>query len=504
MKRSDGTIEVRRGGSPAGSGERPRLGGVPRRVRLAAIVLITLFVAACGQGASDAPGHEASKGATADEASDARSVSESPDAKSSTAPPGPHSAAPVGPTRKPHVFVILVDTLRADSLGFAGYSRATSPRLDRWAARGFVFEQATTPAGWTRPAVVSLFSGLYPATHGVQDKEHVAPDEIMMLAEVFAQSGYDTAAFVTNFAVDRQFGCMQGFDTYRWFDKKVDSGPAAPKQLNYVPVGDIDSEIRDFLDGPHERPVFAYIHTTDPHFPYLPPPQYLKWGTDPRGRYDGEVLYTDSIIGGWLDLLAERGLLDESIVILTADHGEEFGEHGGTGHGITVFEECVRVPLVVWAPGLAPGRSRALVSLADVPPTLLEMAGVPAPPGFARQARSFRGLMTGGPAADWNRAYSELVYPSKGIAYALREGDEKVVHIVRDKVGRRQWTGLFDLRRDPSEQTNLTPSRAGRAGTLMQSLLAERDAHLALSVESRSEPLDEEATEKLRALGYIE
>ncbi len=418
--------------------------------------------------------------------------------------PGP-TRAPAGATPgRPNVFVFLVDTLRADALGFGGYERNTSPNLDRWAARGFVFTEATTPAGWTRPAVVSLFTGLYPASHGVQDKEHVGPPELLTLAEVFSAAGYETAAFVTNFAVDEQFGTMQGFERYRWFDKEVDSGPTAPKALNYVPAGDIDAEIRAFLSRDYERPVFAYVHTTDPHFPYLPPPAYLQWGADPRGLYDGEVRYTDTVIGGWLELLASRGLLENSIVVFTADHGEEFYEHGDDGHGSTVFQECARVPLVFWAPGLRPGTSEALVSLADIPPTLTEMAGVPAPPGFARQGRSMRALLTGGPAADWTWGYSELVYPSKGITFAYREGAERVVHIVRDKLGRRNWTGLFNVRRDPLEQQNLSPTSVDRTKAMLESMLAIRDRHLSTAIETRSEPLDDDARERLRALGYVD
>ena len=415
------------------------------------------------------------------------------------------AASPAMPPR-PNVIVLLVDTLRADALGFGGYSRDTSPRLDRWARQGVIFEQATTPAGWTRPAVVSLFTGLYPATHGVQDKDHVLPDKAVTLAEAFRSAGYRTQAFVTNYAVHQRFGTGQGFDTFRFFDKKIDAPADTPRKLNYVPAGAIDGEVRRFLAADDPRPFFVYIHTTDPHYPYLPPVEDLLFGTQPRDRYDGEVHYTDRILGGWLDLLAERGLLERSIVVLTADHGEEFHEHGYTGHGVTVFQECARVPLVLWAPGLSPGRRSELVSLADLAPTLLEAAALPAPPGFAAEGRSFwpiaRSDQSGG--AGWNWAYSELVYPSKGIAFAYREGPLRVMHIVDDKLGRRDQSYLFDVERDPFEQQNLASKQPEQLRRLREKMRAVRHAQQAGAFESQQQELDAEALEALRALGYVD
>ncbi|UCF69330.1 MAG: sulfatase [Acidobacteriota bacterium] len=422
--------------------------------------------------------------------------------------PAPTDNAPLAREilpERPNVIVLLVDTLRADGLGFGGYDKDTSPRLDAWASRGVVFDGATTPAGWTRPAVVSLFTGLNPASHGVQDKEHIVPDDLVTLAEVFRAGGYFTAAFVTNFAASHEFGCDQGFDKFRWFDKKIDSPPEVPKQLNYVPVGHIDEEIRAFFANPPRQPYFAYVHTTDPHYPYMPPVEYLKFGSSPRGRYDGEVRYTDEILGGWLEYLDELGALERSIVVLTSDHGEEFREHGGTGHGITVFEECVRVPLVVWAPGLTPGRRRALVSLADLGPTLLEAARVLPAAGFGRQGRSFWSVALGqDPPSGWSWAYHELVYPSKGITFAYREGPEKVVHIVQDRLGRSDRTYLFRVSEDPFEQNDLSQQLAERTAQLRDKMRAVRAEHERNARASVAQPLDEEAVEQLRAMGYID
>ncbi|RMF74893.1 MAG: hypothetical protein D6738_05235, partial [Acidobacteria bacterium] len=293
------------------------------------------------------------------------------------APAGRAPAAPAAPMPR-NLLVVLVDTWRADAAGFAGAARALTPELDRWAAGGVVFERATTPSGWTRPAVVSLFTGLYPATHGVQDKDHVAPDELVTLAEVLRARGWHTSAFVTNYAASDDFGLDQGFENFRFFEPE--RAPRPVRGRNYWSIGEIDPEVGAFLSGPPAEPFFVYIHTTDPHYPYVPPDEYRRFGSDPRDLYDGEVRYTDHVVATWLERLRRSGALERTVVVLTADHGEEFHEHGGEGHGITVFEECVRVPLVVWAPGLRPGRRDALVSLADLAPTLLEALGVPRPP----------------------------------------------------------------------------------------------------------------------------
>ncbi len=406
---------------------------------------------------------------------------------------------------RPNVIVFLVDTLRADALGFTGYDRPTSPRLDRWAERGVVFEEATTPAGWTKPAVMSLFTGLYAGTHGAEDKEHVASDELTTLAEVFAAAGYETAAFITNFAVSEKFGCTQGFERYRWFDKKVDARPGVSKKLNYVQVQDIDDEVRAYFEEPRDRPVFAYVHTTDPHIPYIPPAEYQVFGSSHRDRYDGEVLMTDRYVGGWLDLLAERGYLENSIIVFTADHGEEFLEHGAIGHGKTIFQEIARIPLVVWAPGLTPGRRDELVSLTDVAPTLVEAARVPAPPGFAAQGRSFWDVVAGEPGGTgWSWSYIDMVFRTKAVAFAYREGPEKVLHVQADAFGRRNVTALFDVAADPFEQVDLAARRPDRLRHLRQKMIELREMHMAAAVEAIEEPLTGDALERMRALGYAD
>jgi arylsulfatase A-like enzyme len=462
-------------------------GSMHRRRHVTLLLFVALACACaglgCGSGSEPAPDAGAGTEATAQQ------------------------PAPAARERLPNLVVFLVDTLRYDALGFTGAARATSPRLDRWAQQGAVFEAATTPSGWTRPAVVSLLTGLYPASHGVQDKDHVAPEALVSLAEVLGDAGYHTTAFITNFAVAEQFGIAQGFDQFVFLDKQESSEPL--RRRNYLPIGDVSPVVQEFLANPPREPFFLYVHTTDPHFPYEPPAGHRLFGQASRDRYDAEVRYTDEHVGAWLDLMRAEGLLDRSVVVFTADHGEEFLEHGGTGHGVTVFDECVRVPLVVWAPGVRPGRTRALVSLTDLGPTLLDAAGLRRPPGYAVQGRSFWELaqapgqrgVTG-----WEWAYSELFYPSKGIAFAYRERDHKLVHIVRDKRGRRDRSYLFDVARDPYEQRNLAERERERERVdhFGARLRAVRREHLANAVAEQRQKLEGEALERMRSLGYVD
>lgn len=464
-----------------------------RSAPVRAAVALAMGVAALA-GCSTEPDDSSSAGAAGKTASGVSG----PSGGSSSPEPG---AAP----QPPNLVVFLVDTLRADALGFAGYPKDVSPRLDAWAPRGAVFEQATTPSGWTKPAVLSLFTGLYPSTHGVQDKHHVASPELLTLAEVLGARGYHTAAFVTNFAASAEFGTDQGFSSFRFFDPDTEKPPSVPEALNYLPIGTISDRVESFLADPPAEPFFLYVHTTDPHYPYLPPERYRRFGDGSRARYDGEVRFTDDYIGSWLDRLDRSGRLRNSVVVLTADHGEEFREHGGTGHGVTVFAECVRVPLVLWGRGVLPGRRSQQVSLADLPRTLLQAAGLNAPAGFARQGRSFWPIVASGHAvASWSTGYSDLVYPTKGITFGYREGDHRVVRIVWDRWGREDTSYLFDVAEDPLEQRDLSGGRPELHRELLGKLESERRRHRRQAFEPLGPELDPDARRRLKALGYID
>lgn len=423
------------------------------------------------------------------------------------APPKPVPAATPSATEhaaRPNVVIFLVDTLRADAVTWGGATRPTTPKLQDWAETGAIFEQATTPAGWTRSAVASLFTGLYPAAHGVQDQTHVLPTSLTTLAEVFSTNGYATRAFVSNFAVAPQFGTDHGFQTFRFFDRKRDVAMPIDPKIGYVPIYFMDPEVKAFFERPPAEPFFAYVHTTDPHQPYRPPLEYLLWGRQNRDRYDGEVRFSDDFIAGWIDALRASGKLDNTIVVFTSDHGEEFKEHGGEGHGHTVFEEIVRIPLAMVGPGISAARHTEQVSLLDLAPTLLQLAGLQSPAEFGTQGRSFASLLSGaGSPQEWTHAYHELIYPSKGIAFAYREGNWKLVSIAQDSYGRKQQTLLYDLSADPGEQHDLSRKEPARLAAMRETLKQVRTRQLQAATPSQAVPLDPEAEERLRTLGYV-
>jgi arylsulfatase A-like enzyme len=405
---------------------------------------------------------------------------------------------------RPNVVIFLVDTLRADAVTWGGATRPTTPKLQAWAQGGAIFEQATTPAGWTRPAVASLFTGLYPAAHGVQDQAHVLPASLVTLAEVFSTNGYATRAFVSNFAVAPQFGTDHGFQTFRFFDRKRDVTMPIDPKIGYVPIFFMDPEVKAFFERPPAEPFFAYVHTTDPHQPYRPPLEYLLWGRQNRDRYDGEVRFSDDFIAGWIDALRASGKLNNTIVVFSSDHGEEFKEHAGEGHGHTVFEEIVRIPLVMVGPGISAARHTEQVSLLDLGPTVLQLAGLQQPAEFGTQGRSFASLLSGGGnPQEWDHSYHELIYPTKGIAFAIRVKNWKLVSIAQDSYGRKQQTLLYDLSVDPGEQHDLSSKEPARLAAMRETMKQVRTRQLQTATPSQTVPLDPEAEERLRTLGYV-
>jgi arylsulfatase A-like enzyme len=412
--------------------------------------------------------------------------------------------APKSANTPPNIVVFLVDTLRADAVGFGGSARETTPQLDRWSRDAAVYRHATTPAGWTRTAVISLFSALCPAAHGVQDERHSAADELLMLAEVLKQNGYLTQAFVSNFAVDARFGTAQGFDRFRFFDRKRDVPVPIDPAIGYVPIYFMNDEVERFFRTPPSQPFFAYVHTTDPHQPYRPPIEFLKFGRKNRDRYDGEVLFTDHFIAGWIETMRAAGVLDRTLVVFTSDHGEEFEEHGGAGHGHTLFEEIVRIPLAIAGPRVQAGQRDERVSLLDLGPTLLELAGLAAPPEFGGHGRSFAASLRGVAMSGWDHSYHELIYPTKGIAFALSDKRDKLLSIASDSYGRKELSLLFDLQTDPAEQHDRAKREPELSARLRERLKRERLVHQQRAINAHDVGLDAEALERLRTLGYVQ
>lgn len=367
-----------------------------------------------------------------------------------------------------NLILISIDTLRADHVGCYGYSRATTPRIDALAREGVVFDRTMSACCWTLPSHASMLTGLYPAFHSLQDDGVKLPDDVPTMAEKLRATGYHTLAVVSHVYVSSQFDLDRGFDE---FDDSLIRGGA----VNPVATQVVDRALQRFEEIP-EGPFFAFVHFFDPHWDYVPPQPFAARFADPnyRGRvdgtvvsmtpyfapdarvpqadlqhmidlYDGEIAYTDAEIGRLLDALKRAGRLDRTVVVITADHGEEFKEHKQLGHGQTLYEEQLRVPLIVSGyPPLGRGERRhEVVSLVDIAPTLLEIAGAEPLPDLPGSSLLDREVLAA------RKLFAESI--RFGVEQrAARIEDAKVIHLLQ---GDRRT--FYDLARDPGEQSPL-------------------------------------------------
>jgi arylsulfatase A-like enzyme len=424
---------------------------------------------------------------------------------------GESAAAQAGPP--PNVVVVVVDVLRADRLGVNGYSLPTTPNIDGLARDGVSFSAAFANASWTKPATATLLTSLMPSSHGALDVADEAgttgilDEELTTLAEIFSGAGYRTGAFIVQPHLKAKFGFAQGFDEFHRLRGKV--GGRQNKLLS------------EFVEAAGERPFLAYVHYIEVHWPYnkrLPgqeqtfgstaidpePPisqlgELSRWVEDhwsPRNRaalmarYDQGVAFADAVVGDLLERLRRAGRYQNTIIVVTSDHGEGFMEHGLVGHGLVPHDEQVHVPLVVKVParfGVAPGERRdSLVSLIDVGPTLLDLAGVETPPVF--EGTSFRMVLEG--VEDPTRQ----VHIQTEHGSALRTRSHKL--IVRSD-GEIE---LYDLTADRDEMVNL-------AVDVCDGVCSELRAQLPASTVPRGSTRgtwSAEDIEELVALGYLE
>ena len=425
---------------------------------------------------------------------------------------------------RPNIVVYLIDALRADRIGCYGYDRGTTPHIDEFSSSAVLFSGAQAQTSWTRPAVASIFTGLLPQQHGTTDKKDVLPKSATTIAELLTDAGYESAAVISNGNVDLVYGFSQGFSYYKYLEE-VEIGE------NVVRSDDVNQAVFSWLDEFRAtEPFFLYVHTVDPHLPYAPPrstreafapgvddpsigsveavnkvaarrdqvtPDLVKQLSD---LYDGEVAANDASFGEFYAGLGERGLLDNTVVVVLSDHGEEFFDHGGWTHGNTLNAEMLDVPLIIRIPGVTPRSIPEIVQHVDLFSTLLDLAGVEPPAGvFGRSARP---LWTEGVTAEWtNRGLSHLelkerfgeawVDPQwKTMTKRLRNGDLQ--------------TFLFNRETDPTEQSDL----ASRRQDLLEELLARYaeevsaagDALLGVEID---EDREAEVEAQLRALGYL-
>jgi arylsulfatase A-like enzyme len=410
---------------------------------------------------------------------------------------------------RPDVVVIVLDAVRADHLSAYGYGRLTTPVIDRLASDGVLYRRAISAGTWTVPGHASLLTGRLPTSHGA----YRAPGEmnaataldssVATVAERLSAAGYDTAAFLGNHAyLDPAFGLSRGFRVY--------------ETDNLYPAATLVRRVTAWLDHEARRPAFLFLNVLDAHEPYAAPPpydrlfpgrldhvgdvnhEYLRTGQLPTpeilthcvSQYDGELRYMDDQLGRLLAELQRLGRLDGALVVLTADHGELFGEHGVLGHGTLPWDPLVHVPLIVKYPHASRrGAEARPVSLVDVAPTILSVVGLPPLPdaqGAPLWERSGPVVAEElGPTGDGARA----VYDDTGHVLFAQGGGES------------HQLALYDLGNDPDEERPLPVEGAGvRLETELTALLAGMSRAPRGPVATRNTKVQE----RLRALGYVQ
>lgn len=442
------------------------------------------------------------------------------------------ACAPAAPGRPRHVLLISLDTLRPDFLSCYGAERETSPALDALAARGVRFSDASSAAPWTLPSHTTMFTGLYPSHHGVKDYAHRLPDEHATLAEVLAARGYRTRAVINTWNLaNPSYGIFQGFAPEDvTYIREAKKGPGGGEVILNTGRAVLDAT-RAFLEA-HDpaQPFFLFAHFYDAHTDFTPDQEFRDQFVAPyAGKLDGttgqlfalrdagfrlpkkdldflrelymaEIRQLDGLMGELFALLEERGLADETLIVVTSDHGEEFQEHGGLLHGRTQFQELLSVPLIVAGPGIPGGRTVAQpVALIDLYPTVLAALGIesPGPVDGLDLARTWRGEALP-PRVLFGEADHNNVVDGKPVLDVKRSA-----RIAHDKLHLDRTLGavqLYHLGEDPFEQAD----RSGDDPERVRFLRAELERFLAgeKSALASGHEMSAEEAALLEQLGY--
>jgi arylsulfatase A-like enzyme len=408
------------------------------------------------------------------------------------------------------VVLVSIDTLRRDHVGVHGYAKPTTPRLDALARGGILCDDAVSTSSWTLPAHLSMLTSVDPGAHGGTDMGHGYNHRVPTLASLLRKAGFATQAVTSHLYVSSVYGLDDGFDN---LDFRQDRRAA-----------EVADRAIDILDRVGDRPFFLFLHLYDPHWHYDPPDAQRRLFEKPytgsltgtwqdfsrRDRasvtaadlehllalYDGEIRYADDEVGRVLDHLKNRGLDRGTLVVATSDHGEEFLEHGSWEHQKTLYEEVIRVPLVVNGPGVTPRREASQTSLLDVAPTILAWAGVAGPP--EQQGRSL--LTTPGTREAYGETDHTIDHTHKLFLRAGADRWKAILSLGADgKPVAEEW---YDLAADPGETT----SRPGHAN--VADAIRARAIQRWSDARGGGEPgpaveLTPEQRERLRALGYV-
>ena len=429
---------------------------------------------------------------------------------------------------KPDIVIYVSDALRADHLGCYGYHRNTSPNIDRFAQKNTFFQNAYANAAWTRPSGASILTGLYPKHHSALKREDRLPDALVTLAETLQEQGYYTIAFMGNGILSHVFGFQQGFLKFKEFFRRY-------PVTHHVQASTIHKKVITFLNTYLQRkprkPLFMLIWTVDPHAPYAPVEdvqemfdisQYSPIDTYDaelllkirsgkiyptpsqieymKTRYDQEIYMNDRAFGELLNAMREFGIYKNAVVIFTADHGEEFFEHGGVGHGQTLYNELVKVPMIIKAKDIEPGEHEEYVQHVDIYPTVLDILGL-APP------YKLDGISLLSPIPSDRPLYFEETRPQThghDLKAIVDHGKKLIFNREAKRPPLTQAIPVFELYaiEDSLEQKNL-PLSSFEDGFRLQKLLVYWNKKSTFDVQQTGVDIPQKLHEQLKDLGYV-
>lgn len=395
-----------------------------------------------------------------------------------------------------NLLIITVDTLRADHVGIYGYKKIETPNIDRLGEKGVLFSRAYCHVPLTLPSHCSLFTGTLPIFHGVRDNGYRLPSFNITLAEILKKKGYLTAAFVGAFPLDSRFGLDKGFDVY----DDLYGSKNVVRDLSFIErrAEEVNKKAVEWLDKNQNSKFFVWVHYFDPHTPYEPPSSFNH---EYAGReYDGEIAYTDYVIGKLLEKLNQLKLIEKTLIILTSDHGEGLGDHNETTHGIFVYDSTLRVPLIFHNPKISPGNKIVSdqVGLIDVMPTILDLMGFPQSPNI--QGRSFKSVIFKGKSFPNKHCYIESVAAMLDRNWAPLQG----IRTEEWKYIDAPIPELYDLKNDPKEGNNIIekkPEITKHLRKKLQKMIRNNSSPLSSHVFKTE--IDKDTKEKLMSLGYI-
>lgn len=403
------------------------------------------------------------------------------------------------PSHEWNVLLVSIDTLRADYLKLYSPSGVETPNLEQMAQEAIVFDKVISQIPYTLPSHCTMLTGLYPIGHGVKDNVHgVLSEKIETVAEIFQKQNYETAAFLGSMVLSRSTGLNKGFEYYDDLMSRAD--------IREEDLGGIERRAEEVADSfenwfekrGNEKHFFVFLHFYDPHAPFEPPGAFAPSVKDMKGFYKGEIRYVDFVMGKLFDFLRQKGAWDNTLVLVTSDHGEMLKEHGEIGHGFFLYQPSLKVPMILRIPGIHENkRIQDPVELVDIAPTLLSLTKNHLP--NAMQGKTLLPLIEGKATMEDRYAFSESYFAAIQLGISpLRSIQNKKFKLID-----APRPELYDLKKDPTESENLASEKKAIVAELRQKL-RQYQINYGNGDEKKEERIvSAEEAERFAALGYL-